>query len=244
MATHGLVPTVQRRRCAKGSPPPPSAAPERIRAELEKLLAAGRVRPALLWAARTGVLPGRWGGSSRRLPHVESCRRSRRRLSTPVVCRAARRGTDPPSPRAPRPRAAPLSGCRRGLSSRRAGFRGPRRGRSLPCSISSIAHEPPRKTPRCGGGCATRAAGPRARCGSPRCSTIRARPCAPASPEESAPPGARPGDGPRHPGLARDPAGPGVGGRSPRDRKSRASGELSRSRAGNPEMDHEPRSRL
>ncbi|MDQ6891428.1 MAG: hypothetical protein M3167_01975 [Acidobacteriota bacterium] len=57
MATHGLRPDrATTQMCARVAPLLPSAAPERIRAELEKLLAARIVRPALLWAARTGVL--------------------------------------------------------------------------------------------------------------------------------------------------------------------------------------------
>jgi tRNA nucleotidyltransferase (CCA-adding enzyme) len=57
MATHGLRPDrATTQMCRRVAPLLPSAAPERIRSELEKLLAAGKVRPALLWAARTRVL--------------------------------------------------------------------------------------------------------------------------------------------------------------------------------------------
>jgi len=62
MATHGLLPdrgTTE--MCKRVAPRLPTAAPERIRAELEKLLAADRVRPALLWSARTGILPAALG---------------------------------------------------------------------------------------------------------------------------------------------------------------------------------------
>jgi tRNA nucleotidyltransferase/poly(A) polymerase len=57
MATHGLVPDAATTRMStRIAPLLPSAAPERIRSELEKLLGASRVRDALRWAARTGVL--------------------------------------------------------------------------------------------------------------------------------------------------------------------------------------------
>jgi tRNA nucleotidyltransferase (CCA-adding enzyme) len=62
MATHDLVPEARTTAaCARIAPALPSAAPERIRAELEKLLASPRVRPALLWAAKSGVLEGTLG---------------------------------------------------------------------------------------------------------------------------------------------------------------------------------------
>lgn len=62
MATHGLNPDrTTTQMCRRVASLLPSAAPERIHAELEKLLAADEVRPALLWAARTGVLPAALG---------------------------------------------------------------------------------------------------------------------------------------------------------------------------------------
>jgi tRNA nucleotidyltransferase (CCA-adding enzyme) len=62
MATHELVPDAATTRwSARIAPLLPSAAPERIRSELEKLLGAARVRNALRWAAKTGVLAGAVG---------------------------------------------------------------------------------------------------------------------------------------------------------------------------------------
>lgn len=61
-ATRGLVP--DRRStdaCSRAAALLPQAAPERIRVELEKLLAAHRVRPALGWSARAGLLGGALG---------------------------------------------------------------------------------------------------------------------------------------------------------------------------------------
>jgi tRNA nucleotidyltransferase (CCA-adding enzyme) len=57
LATHGLAPDpATSAACARVAPRIASAAPERIRVELEKLLAAPRAQPALAWAARAGVL--------------------------------------------------------------------------------------------------------------------------------------------------------------------------------------------
>jgi tRNA nucleotidyltransferase/poly(A) polymerase len=49
---------------ARIAPLLPSAAPERVRAELEKLLAAKHVRPALRWAARAGVFAAALGAKA------------------------------------------------------------------------------------------------------------------------------------------------------------------------------------
>ncbi|HEY6100709.1 MAG TPA: hypothetical protein VIW03_14825, partial [Anaeromyxobacter sp.] len=62
IATHRLRPDAETTAASRRvAPLVGSAAPERIRAELEKLLAAAEVRPALLWAARVGVLPAALG---------------------------------------------------------------------------------------------------------------------------------------------------------------------------------------
>jgi tRNA nucleotidyltransferase/poly(A) polymerase len=57
MATHGLAPDRGTLSvCRKAAPGLAGVAPERIRAELARLLEAERVAPALAWAARAGVL--------------------------------------------------------------------------------------------------------------------------------------------------------------------------------------------
>jgi tRNA nucleotidyltransferase/poly(A) polymerase len=56
-ATHGLTPDAETTAaCERVAPHLSEAAPERIRVELEKLLAAPRAAPALDWAARTSLL--------------------------------------------------------------------------------------------------------------------------------------------------------------------------------------------
>jgi tRNA nucleotidyltransferase/poly(A) polymerase len=73
IATHALVPdAATTRMCARAAPLLPSAAPERIRAELEKLLAAKHVRPGLSWAARAGVLTAALGGNASPVPALDA----------------------------------------------------------------------------------------------------------------------------------------------------------------------------
>ncbi|MEO8432216.1 MAG: hypothetical protein ABI592_11955 [Acidobacteriota bacterium] len=64
IATHGLSPDASTTRaCRRVAPLLSTAAPERVRAELVKLLAALQAAPALAWAARVGAL-----GPTLRLP--------------------------------------------------------------------------------------------------------------------------------------------------------------------------------
>lgn len=76
VATHGLAPDrATAAACARVAPLLSSAAPERIRVELEKLLAAPRAVPALDWAARASLLGPALGVPVGRGPAVAIVRR-------------------------------------------------------------------------------------------------------------------------------------------------------------------------
>lgn len=110
VATHGLVPDpATTAACARAARRLASAAPERIRAELEKLLAAPRAVPALAWAARAGMLRAAFGlplsraraaALIRRTPLDSPSIRRRapdERLRLRLVLLAARLGFTPPA---------------------------------------------------------------------------------------------------------------------------------------------------
>jgi tRNA nucleotidyltransferase (CCA-adding enzyme) len=91
IATHELDPdAATTAMCRRAAPLLPTAAPERIRAELEKLLAARKVRPALLWAERTGILAAALGGGVSAAAGVRAARQ--RALDSPSI--TARTGAE------------------------------------------------------------------------------------------------------------------------------------------------------
>jgi tRNA nucleotidyltransferase/poly(A) polymerase len=79
LATHGLTPDGRTERaCRRYAPMLSRVAPERIGAELSKLLGAGKAGPAFDWARRAGLLPAALGLSAGRVGLLSAARTQHR----------------------------------------------------------------------------------------------------------------------------------------------------------------------